>query len=145
MGLFVMRKVGIIGSFALAAIGALALAGHAVPAAAQRPALAMLDRLEPGLWELRLREVGGGVERVCLRDGRRLIQLRHPAAACERIVLDDTAGEVAVQYTCRGQGYGLTRIRYETPRLIQLDSQGVASGLPFAFAAEGRRVGNCAF
>ena len=41
-------------------------------------------------------------------------------------------------------GYGLTRIRYETPRLIQLDSQGVANGLPFAFAAEGRRVGNCA-
>lgn len=139
-----MKTVGTISGFALAAVGMLAAASLAVPALAQRVQLAMLDRLEPGLWELRLREVGGGVERVCLRDGRRLIQLRHPAAACDRLVVDDTASEVAVQYTCRGQGYGLTRIRYETPRLIQLDSQGVANGLPFAFAAEGRRVGNCA-
>lgn len=144
MGFDEMTKVRTIGSLGLAALGAVALTALAMPAFAQRPLLAMLDSLEPGLWELRIREVGGGVERICLRDGRRLIQLRHPAAACDRIVVEDSAGEVAVQYTCRGQGYGLTRIRYETPRLIQLDSQGVANGLPFAFAAEGRRVGNCA-
>ena len=56
-----------------------ALAAAAMPAPAQRQSLAMLDQLESGRWELRLREPGSTIERICLRDGRRLIQLRHPA------------------------------------------------------------------
>lgn len=127
-----------------AAAVALAAALFAVPAIGQRAPLTMLDQIEPGQWELRLREAGGGVQRMCLRDGRRLIQLRHPSAACDRVVVDDDPAEVAVQYTCRGHGYGLTRIRRETGRLIQLESQGVEDGLPFSFSAEGRRVGSCA-
>lgn len=126
------------------ALAALALMGSAIPAVGQPRPLAMLDTLVPGMWELRVRESGGGVERICLRDARRLIQLRHESAACERTVVQDGAGEVAVQYTCRGHGYGLTRIRRETPRLIQVDTQGVEDGLPFAFVAEGRRIGDCA-
>jgi len=114
------------------------------PAAGQRPALAMLDQLQPGRWEMRMRDASLGVERICLRDGRRLIQLRHPAANCERLIVDDTAREITVQYTCRGHGYGRTQIRMESPRLLQIDSQGVADGLPFAFAAEARHVGSCA-
>lgn len=114
------------------------------PAVGQRPALVMLDQLQPGRWELRMRDSSGGVERICLRDGRRLIQLRHPAGACDRLVLDDTANEVIVQYTCRGHGYGRTQIRRESPRLVQIDSQGVSDGRPFAFSAEGRRIGDCA-
>jgi hypothetical protein len=113
------------------------------PAQGQRPALAMLDELEHGRWELRIREPGGAVEQLCLGDARRLIQLRHPAQACERLIVSDGPGEVTVQYTCRGRGYGRTHIRRESNRLIQLDSQGIANGLPFAFAAEGRRVGEC--
>ncbi len=113
----------------------------AVPVAAQGPTLAMLDRLDTGRWELRMRD--GGVESLCLRDGRRLIQLRHPSSTCERLIVKDGPDEVTVQYTCRGRGYGRTHIRRETSQLIQLDSQGIADGLPFAFAAEARRVGNC--
>jgi hypothetical protein len=48
-----------------------------------------------------------------------------------------------VQYTCRGRGYGRTHIRRETSRLVQIDTQGIADGRPFAFAAEARRVGDC--
>lgn len=103
----------------------------------------MLDSLEPGRWELRLRGEEGGVEQVCLGNPKRLIQLRHPALPCEQLVVTDEPGEVTVQYTCRGRGYGRTRIRRESARLIQIDSQGIANGLPFAFAAEGRRVGTC--
>ena len=113
-----MFKGWIKSGFGLAACGAAGLLATAFPVAAQKPLLAMLDQLEPGLWELRSREAGGGVERVCLRDARRLIQLRHPASSCDRVVVDDSAAEVAVQYTCRGQGYGLTRIRRETGRLL---------------------------
>ena len=118
-------------------------AALAAPALGQRPTLAMLDQLEKGRWELRIRESGGAVERLCLHDARRLIQLRHPSASCDRLIVNDGASEVTVQYTCRGLGYGRTHIRRESSRLVQIDSQGIADGLPFAFAAEGRRVGNC--
>lgn len=120
------------------------LAALAAPAIGQKPALAMLEQLDKGRWELRIRGEGGSVQRLCLPDMRRLIQLRHPAATCERLVVDDDATQVTVQYTCRGQGYGRTHIRRETNRLVQIDSQGIADGLPFSFAAEARRVGDCA-
>lgn len=117
--------------------------GIAVPVLGQRPALAMLDQLERGRWEIRMRDEDRTVRSICLGDGRRLIQLRHPAASCDRLVVEDEASQITVQYTCRGQGYGRTHIRRETNRLVQIDSQGIVDGLPFAFAAEARRVGDC--
>lgn len=112
------------------------------PAFGERPQLQMLSQLQDGRWELRRRD-GGGVQRLCVKDRFRLIQLRHPALQCDRIVLEDTPGSVTVQYTCRGRGYGRTHIRRESGQLIQLDTQGIADGLPFEFSAEGRRVGEC--
>jgi hypothetical protein len=117
--------------------------GAAVPATGQGPALAMLNGLEAGRWELRMRDNGAPVERICLPNAQRLIQLRHPGDACDRLIVDDAATEVTVQYTCRGRGYGRTHIRRETSRLVQIDTQGIADGLPFAFVAEARRVGDC--
>lgn len=109
---------------------------------AQGVQLAMLDRLTPGLWEIRMRE-GGQTERLCLDDGRRLIQLRHPNLACRQFVVEDAPAAVTVHYTCAGQGTGRTRLRFETPRLVQIESTGFASRLPFDFAAEARRIGDC--
>jgi hypothetical protein len=104
----------------------------------------MLDQLDRGRWELRLRDQDGSVQTLCLQDGRRLIQLRHPQNICERFVVDDQADDVTVQYTCRGRGYGRTHIRRESRRLVQIETQGIAAdGLPFNFLAEGRRVGDC--
>lgn len=119
-----------------------AFAGLATAQAAG-PQLAMLDRIEGGRWEVRLREPGAPVERICLGNGHGLIQLRHQGATCERFVVQDGPGDVVVQYSCRGKGYGRTHIRRETNRLVQIDSQGIASGLPFEFSAEARRVGEC--
>ena len=116
------------------------LAGGAV--FAQGVQLAMLDRLTPGQWEIRMRE-GGQTERVCLDDGRRLIQLRHPNLPCRQFVVEDSPGAVTVHYTCQGQGSGRTRLRFETPRLVQIESAGVASRLPFEIVAEARRMGDC--
>lgn len=127
---------------ALVGIAVIALGGGAVAAAGQRPALAMLSQLETGRWELRMRE-GAGVERICLRDGRRLIQLRHPQEQCERFVVADEPNDVTVQYTCRGRGYGRTHVHRESARVVQIETQGIAEGLPFNFVAEGRRVGEC--
>lgn len=128
----------------IAALGCGLAAIAAAPAAGQRTELAMLDQLQRGNWEIRQRGSDNGVQKLCLDDGRRLIQLRHRDSNCERQVVNDGANEVAVHYTCRGNGYGLTRIRKETDKLVQIDSQGVANGQPFNFSAEGRRVGDCA-
>lgn len=103
----------------------------------------MLDQIPDGRWELHFRGRPDLVQRLCLRDARTLIQLRHPEQACDRIVVEDGNDAVTVQYTCRGRGYGRTHIRRETAKLIQVESQGIAGGLPFDFAAEGRRVGDC--
>jgi len=117
--------------------------GLTAPAIGQKPALAMLDQLEKGRWELKIRGEGTPPQRMCLGDGRRMIQLRHPTIGCDRLVVLDSDSEVTVQYTCKGSGYGRTHIRRETPRLVQIDTQGIADGLPFAFTAEARKVGDC--
>ena len=109
---------------------------------AQAVPLAMLDRLTPGMWEVRTRD-GKQVERICLDHGRRLIQLRHPKLSCRQFVAEDGPTAVTVHYTCPGQGSGRTHMRLETPRLVQIDSAGFSSGLPFDFVAEARRVGDC--
>lgn len=107
------------------------------------PSLAMLDRFEPGQWELRQRDGGGGSSLRCLGNGRTLIQLRHAGLQCRSTVIEDGEASVTVQYVCPGNGYGHTRIRLENPRLAQIETQGVSNGLPFAFAAEARRAGPC--
>lgn len=121
----------------------MALGVAMTPAHGQKPALGMLDQLEPGAWDLRERGAGGSVQTICLDNGRPLIQLRHPGLACSSVVIQDDASEVTVQYTCRGHGYGRTHVRREAAGLVQIDSQGIVNGLPFSFAAEGRRVGSC--
>lgn len=113
-----------------------------ISAAAQSPSLAMLDRLEPGQWQIRFRD-GSPAKQICVRTGRELIQLRHLGSKCSRYVIEDGRDEVTVQYTCRGSNYGRTSIRRETGSLAQIESQGIAGGLPFQFTAEARRTGNC--
>lgn len=113
-----------------------------IAATAQSPSLAMLDRLEPGEWQIRFRD-GSPPKQICVRTGRELIQLRHLGSKCSRYVIEDGRDEVTVQYTCRGSNYGRTSIRRETGSLAQIESQGIAGGLPFQFTAEARRTGSC--
>lgn len=118
----------------------------AVPGAAvtaERPALAMLDQLQPGQWEVRDRDLSGGRSRLCLANGRRLIQIRHMRETCRSFTVQDTADTVTVHYTCPGNGYGQTSVRFESAQLVQLETQGIAQGLPFNVRAEVRRVGAC--
>lgn len=102
----------------------------------------MLDTLERGAWELRLRS-DGSTTSLCVRTGREFIQLRHRQPACERFVVQDEPDAVTVQYTCRGNGYGRTSIRREGAGLVQLRSQGIQNGTPFSIEGEARRIGPC--
>ena len=112
------------------------------PALAQGGALAMLSQLESGAWDIRIRPENRK-ERICVRTGRELIQLRHQHQSCGQFVVEDTANRVTVQYTCKGHGYGRTQIRRESNGLVQIESQGLIGGQPFALSAEARRAGPC--
>ncbi|MES2301182.1 MAG: DUF3617 family protein [Pseudomonadota bacterium] len=110
---------------------------------AQGPALGMLDRFEPGLWEVQPRDQSSTTTQLCIESGRKLIQIRHSRDSCRRFVIEDTPGAVTVQYSCPSNGYGHTRVRIENARLAQIETQGIENGLPFNFSAEARRIGSC--
>jgi len=127
----------------LGAVVAGVLLTSALPiAAAQTDSLAMLSGLTKGEWTINYR--GDTPDRkICVKSGDELIQLMHTQNNCSRYVVEDGASTVTVQYTCPGDGYGRTNVRRETAALVQIESQGIASGLPFQFAAEARRTGTC--
>lgn len=114
--------------------------------AAQDNGEALLSTLERGLWQLRA--VGGGAStapasQLCLGDPRLLAQIQHGAANCTHYVVKSTANSVTVSYSCKGAGQGLTTIRKESGRLVQIQSQGIRNNSPFSFSVEGRRSGAC--
>lgn len=121
---------------------ALPVAAFVAPAQAQAPGLTMLNGLDRGAWQIRYRD-DTPTRKICLRNGRELIQLQHGGSSCKRYVVEDGTSEVTVQYTCPGNGYGRTSIRRENSELVQVNSQGMKGGLPFSFSAEARRVGAC--
>lgn len=130
----------------LVALAATGLALVALPAQGQRSApqsLGVFDNLEPGRWELRERGGDGTVRNICVNRGSRLVQLRHSGLRCHQVLVESDTEHTIVQYVCRGQGYGRTNIRRETNQLIQISTQGIENGLPFSYAAEGRRIGEC--
>jgi hypothetical protein len=104
----------------------------------------MLTRLESGQWELRAGAGNARIANICLGNPILLTQPRHTAASCSRDVVAADADSMTVNYSCPGLGRGRTTIRIETPRLVQIDSQGLDHGMPFALRAEARRVGPCA-
>jgi hypothetical protein len=127
---------------ALIILPAVLVGGYALASSPATPTA--LAGLEPGQWDLRSRDPGEPLQRICVRDVQALLQLRHPGQNCSRFIVEDTPDRTSVTYTCPGTGHGRTVVRVETPRLVQIDSQGVADGYPFALDLEGRRTGACA-
>jgi len=130
---------------ALMKIGRTAALGAAMfllTAFAQQDVGSALDRLEPGRWEVR-RFAGNSLGTICVGDPTALAQIQHRGSGCARELVSSTGRLAIVQYSCRGVGSGRTNLRVETPRLVQIDSQGLDNGTPFAIRAEARRVGPC--
>ncbi|WP_430388773.1 DUF3617 domain-containing protein [Blastomonas fulva] len=125
------------------AVAAAAVGLACIPAPAQGPELAMLNKVQPGLWNLKERGSAQSADKICIRDPRKLLQLRHKDVQCSRFVVSDEPDEVTVTYRCASGGSGRTTIKYEGRGLIQIDSQGIAQNSPFAMTMEGRYAGAC--
>lgn len=117
--------------------------GFALMAAADAPQLTAFSAIESGQWVLRSTTPGVPPKTYCLGDARLLLQIQHPSAACSRFVIANDARTAIVHYTCPGAGHGRTTITVETPRLIHVDSQGIANNAPFNWSLTGRRAGAC--
>ena len=115
----------------------------AMPAPAQAPELAMLDKVQLGMWTLKERGRAEEMDRICVRNAQDLLQIQHRGKTCNRFVIEDKPGQVTVSYSCPGQGNGRTTIKLENRQLLQINSQGIDKNSPFAFAVEGRYAGQC--
>ncbi|UZK66014.1 DUF3617 domain-containing protein [Sphingomonas sp. M1-B02] len=124
---------------ALAGLLILVAAGGAT--AQRTPALTALNGIERGQWQFR--GADGAVRNMCLRNPAVLLQIMHANAPCQQFVMENSAAAATVRYTCPSHGHGRTTIAVETPRVVTVDTQGVADGSPFAERLEGRRTGAC--
>lgn len=126
------------------ALGAIAAAtGGASAAAGDPPVPTALATLQHGQWALRSRDGSAPPKTLCLGDPRILLQIRHSGAACNKYVITNDPAQAVVHYSCAGVGNGRTSIRVETPRVVQIESQGVEGKQPFDITYEGRRIGEC--
>lgn len=128
---------------AVIALGAINMVSIAASAPQGRTKLSALGQLEPGLWQLRDLDNQASQQSICVADPIALMQLRHRNAPCSRVVIADSAKATTIHYTCPATGFGRTELRVETPRLAQIDTQGIADNAPFAYRAEARRIGVC--
>ncbi|MGF7146895.1 hypothetical protein FHS96_000504 [Sphingomonas zeicaulis] len=118
------------------------LASLAAAQPATAPAMPALAALEGGEWTLRIAGEDGA-RRMCLGDRTALLQVQHAGIACSRHIVANDPQTVTVHYSCPGAGSGRTTVRVETPRLVQIDTQGIRNGAPFADTFEGRHIGSC--
>lgn len=125
----------------IAGLGALAVPVWSQPG--QPTTLPALAMIRTGQWQLKSRGSPSDNRSICVTDARALLQVKHGNSICNRFVISSNARDTTVHYTCPGSGHGRTTIRVETPRLIQIESQGIANREPFAVEFEGRHVGEC--
>ena len=118
-----------------AAAAALALTGAGHPSA--------LANVQPGLWEISGAPGAHAPMRQCLGDVRVLARFEHRNRHCSARVLKDDAGDMAVDYSCDGAGFGRSEIEVITPRSLRIATQGISSGLPFNYVLQARRVADC--
>lgn len=130
-------------------LGAIIFAGTAAMSPGGRPSVSpvvALRQLEKGQWELRERGTRRDEpprRRICVGDPAQLLRAGDREGTCDQFVVADSPDRAVVTYQCKGRGSGRTDLRVETPRLVQIQSQGVSDGAPFDLQLEARRIGDC--
>jgi hypothetical protein len=120
---------------------AVAMAAPETPPSPQ--AMPALVSLQPGQWQLKSHGSGFGEKSICFSDMKKILQVQHANASCSRLIIVNEPRQLTVHYKCGVAGHGRTTIKVETPRLVQVHSQGIAGREPFAFEVEARRIGAC--
>jgi hypothetical protein len=108
---------------------------------AQQPAL--FSQTAPGLWEIRGISGAKVFARECVADTALLARYEHRSRSCTVKVTSDNRDSAVVDYSCGGAGFGHTKIDLITPRSLRIETQGVSDNLPFNYALQARRVGDC--
>ncbi len=121
----------------MAAGVALLLVANGAPSQRAR----VLDTIERGQWQLAERE--GAVRKLCFKAPVDFVQLQHGPKACDQVVIAEDSRGATIRYSCAGHGHGRTTVTVETPRLVRIETQGVADGAPFDYEFEARRIGGC--
>src|SRR6188508_2038492 len=93
-----------------------------------------------GEWSVSTSATGTNGANHCLADAGILTQWEHRRAQCTRVVLSGTQDRADVQYTCTGGGFGNSKVQVLTPRSVRIQTQGIASGLPFGYTIHARRL-----
>ena len=124
-----------------AVLGALLLFGTAGATAQRGPAVNALGGIERGQWQLK--SADGGVRGLCLDNPAAMLQIMHRNTQCEHFVMENTPRSATIRYTCPSHGHGRTTILVDTPRVVNIETQGVIDGAPFSERFEARRVGTC--
>lgn len=130
-----VTKIGKVGLL----VGLMALA---VPAPAMAPGFAVLDRIQKGVWQLKPTD-GTASRKICVRSGEELLALHHNRRSCSRYIVKNAASELTIHMTCGTAGHVRTTLRYETPRLVQIYTQGLDNGSPFSDSFEARHTSSC--
>lgn len=123
--------------------GVLVLGALTALAPAAAPKLAVSRTITPGKWELTDSRGRLPAQTLCIADPDTLIQFRHAGLTCAWTIEEDRAALGTVRYSCPDAGNGRTTLSAVTPRLIHLDTQGIADGQPFHVTLDGRRLGAC--
>jgi hypothetical protein len=123
------------------AAGALIVFGASGATAQRHPALSALNGIERGQWQLK--DADGNLRKICLGNPATLLQIMHGNTQCEHFVMENSPRSATIRYTCPAHGHGRTTISVDTPRVVNVDTQGVIDGAPFSEQFEGRRIGAC--
>lgn len=125
----------------VAAVAILFFALAASPLQRDPAALAVIQSIERGKWQLK--DVNGGVRTLCVARPVDLLNVAHGGARCTMVTRGAEGHIVTVTYTCPGHGQGTTTVSVETPRLVRIESSGIVDGAPFENEFEARKTGEC--
>ena len=125
-------------ALAIAGGGALLSGGALVAQASPQ----ILGFLSDGQWALKpVGRSGAAARSLCLGAAAApLAQIEHAGQSCRISTQEFGPREVAFSYDCGSGNNGYTRVRAETNKLVQVDTQGIKGNMPFHNRYEGRWI-----
>ncbi len=125
-------------SIALTLVGAAALLSGGAVVAQASPQI--LSFMADGQWSLKsVGRSGAEARSLCLGNAvAPIAQIEHRGQTCRITTQEISPREVAFSYDCGAGNNGYTRVRAETNKLVQVDTQGFKGNMPFHNRYEAR-------